>query len=131
MKQWEHLRQNIQELRLVESETARKWLDEMQQIQTNIRFSDRINEWQDTYQRLRDSLPSKAQLSLIKYDAINDRVVYSRQELQRIWSESVANLKAHKLWAIRPLQLTRAVLHDLFLTRSFAATFKEFSNLGA
>ena len=38
------------------------------------------------YQRLRDSLPSKAQLSLIKYDAINDRVIYSRQELQRIWN---------------------------------------------
>ena len=131
LKQWEQLRQSIQELRLVESETARKWLEEMQQIQTNIRFSDRINEWQDTYQRLRDSLPSKAQLSLIKYDAINDRVVYSRQELQRIWSESVTNLKAHKLWAIRPLQLTRAAIHDLFLTRSFAATFKEFSKLGA
>ena len=125
------MRQSIQDLRLGESETARKWLDEMQQIQTSIRFSDRINDWQDAYQRLRDALPSKAQLSLIKYDAINDRVVYSRQELQRIWSESVNNFKAHKLWALRPLQLTRAAIHDLFLTRSFAATFKEFSKLGA
>jgi hypothetical protein len=114
-----------------ESETARKWLDEMQQIQTSIRFSDRIADWQDSYQRLRNSLPSKAQLSLIQYDAINDRVVYSRQQLQRIWSESVNNFKAHKLWALRPLQLTRAAIDDLFLTRSFAATFKEFSKLGA
>jgi hypothetical protein len=131
LKQWNSLGQSIQELRLVEPETARKWLDEMQQIQSGIRFGDRINEWQETYQRLRDSLPSKAQLSLVKYDAINDRVVYSRQELQRIWSESIGNFKAYKPWAIRPLQLARAVVKDLFLTRSFAADFKEFSKLGA
>ncbi|MBM2803036.1 MAG: hypothetical protein HW419_929 [Deltaproteobacteria bacterium] len=130
LKQWEHLRQSIQELRLVESETARKWLDEMQQIQNNIRFSDRIHEWQDSYQRLRDSLPSKAQLSLIKYDAINDRVVYSRQELQRIWSESISNLRQFKLWAIRPLRLSRAMARDFVLTTSFANTFREFSKLG-
>src|SRR6185436_20112640 len=102
LKQWENLRQSIQELRLVESETARKWIEEIQQIQTSIRFSDRITEWQDAYQRLRESLPSRPQLRLIKYDAINDRVIYSRQELQRIWSESVENLKAHKLSAIKP-----------------------------
>jgi radical SAM superfamily enzyme YgiQ (UPF0313 family) len=130
LKQWERLRQSIQEIRLVESETARKWLDEMQQIQTNIRFSDRVHEWQDTYQRLRDSLPSKAQLSLIKYDAINDRVVYSRQELQRIWSESLSNLRHLKLWAIRPYRLSRAMARDFFLTTSFANTFREFSKLG-
>jgi hypothetical protein len=130
LKQWENLRQSIQELRLVESETARKWLDEMQQIQNNIRFSDRIHEWQDTYQRLRDSLPSKAQLSLIKYDAINDRVVYSRQELQRIWSDSLGNLRQYKLWAIRPLRWGRAMARDFFLTTSFANTFREFSKLG-
>ena len=130
LKQWEHLRRSIQELRLVESETARKWLDEIQQIQTNIRFSDRIHEWQDTYLRLRDSLPSKAQLSLIKYDAINDRVVYSRQELQRIWSESLSNLRHLKLWAIRPYRLSRAMARDFFLTTSFANTFREFSKLG-
>jgi len=131
LKQWEQLRQSIQELRLVESETARKWIEEIQQIQTSIRFSDRITEWQDAYQRLRESLPSRPQLRLIKYDAINDRVIYSRQELQRIWSESVENLKAHKLSAIKPWKLTRAAFHDLFLTRSFAADFKEFSKLGA
>ncbi len=130
LKQWEQLRQSIQQLHRVESETARTLLDELQQIQANIRLGDRIHEWQDTYAKLRDSLPSRAHQSLIKYDAINDRVVYSRQELQRIWSDSVNNLKAHKLWAIRPLRLTRAAVRDLFLTRSFAADFKEFSKLG-
>jgi hypothetical protein len=125
------MRENIQELRFIESETARKWLDEINQIQANIRLGDRIHEWQETYTRLRDSLPSKAQLSLIKYDAINDRVVYSRQELQRIWSESLTNLRQFKLWAIRPFQLSRAVARDFFLTTSFANTFREFSKLGS
>ena len=130
LKQWDHLRRSIQDLRLVEPETARKWIDEIQQIQDSIRFGDRIHEWQETYARLLDSLPSKPQLSLIKYDAINDRVVYSRQELQRIWSESLTNLRQFKLWAIRPFRLSRAVVHDFFLTTSFAATFREFSKLG-
>jgi tRNA A37 methylthiotransferase MiaB len=130
LKQWDHLRRSIQDLRSVESETARKWIDEIQQIQDSIRLGDRIHEWQETYARLLDSLPSKPQLSLIKYDAINDRVVYSRQELQRIWSESLTNLRQFKLWAIRPFRLSRAVVHDFFLTTSFAATFREFSKLG-
>jgi hypothetical protein len=131
LKQWDNLRQSIQELASAESESARKWLDEIYQIQTNIRLGDRIHEWQETYSKMRDSLPSKAQLSLIKYDAINDRVVYSRQELQRIWSESVTNLRQFKPWAIRPFKLSRAMVRDFFLTTSFANTFREFSKLGS
>jgi hypothetical protein len=131
LKQWDKLRQSIQELASAESESARKWLDEIYQIQTNIRLGDRIHEWQETYGKLRDSLPSKAQLSLIKYDAINDRVVYSRQELQRIWSESLTNLRQFKPWAIRPFKLSRAMARDFFLTTSFANTFREFSKLGS
>ena len=44
-----------------------------------------FNEWQEAYSRLREHLPSKPRLSLLKFDAINNRVVYSRQELQRVW----------------------------------------------
>jgi hypothetical protein len=130
LEQWEHLRQSILELRQVESETARKWLEEIQQIQNTIRLGDRIHEWQEAYSRLRESLPTKLPLSLIKYDAINDRVIYSRQELQRIWSESMSNLRQFKLSAIRPFKLGRAAVHDFFLTTSFANTFREFSKLG-
>jgi radical SAM superfamily enzyme YgiQ (UPF0313 family) len=130
LKQWDKLRQAIQELSLVESESVRKWLDEIRQIQNNIRLGDRIHEWQETYSRLRDSLPSTAQLSLLKYDAINERLIYSRQELQRIWSDSLTNLRHFKLWAIQPFKLSRAVVRDFFLTTSFANTFREFSKLG-
>lgn len=130
LKQWDRLRKNVQELTLVESESARKWLDEIHQIQAGIRLGDRIHEWQESYGRLRHALPSRAQLSFIKYDALNDRVIYSRQELQRIWSESLTNLKQFKPWAIRPFRFSRAVVRDFILTTSFANTFREFSKLG-
>jgi radical SAM superfamily enzyme YgiQ (UPF0313 family) len=127
LKQWETLRNKIHALRLREGEAAHRWLDEMHNLQAGIRLGDRIHEWQETYGRLRESLPSKARLSLVKFDAINNRVVYSRQELQRIWSQSLTNLRQMKLWQIHPWKLTSAMVKDFFLTTSFAFTFREFS----
>jgi hypothetical protein len=129
LRQWDGLRQKIQDLRLREGENARRWLDEMYNIQSNIRLGDRITEWQEVYGRLRGSLPSKAHVSLLKFDAINNRVVYSRQELQRIWSQTLSNLRQLKLWQIRPWKFTKAMLKDFSLTTSFAANFREFSKL--
>jgi hypothetical protein len=121
------MRERIQELRLRESEAARRGLDEMYNIHASIRLGDRLHEWHDAYARLRDSLPSKAQLRFIKFDAFNNRVVYSRQELQWIWSHSLTNLRQMKLWEIQPWKLTTAVVKDFFLTTSFAFRFREFS----
>jgi hypothetical protein len=127
LKQWGKLRERIQELRLRESEAAHAWLDEMYSIHASIRLGNRIHEWHDAYARLRHSLPSKARLSFVKFDALNNRVVYSRQELQRIWSHSLTNLRQMKLWEIQPWKLTTAVVKDFFLTTSFAFRFREFS----
>jgi radical SAM superfamily enzyme YgiQ (UPF0313 family) len=127
LRQWDGLRQKIQDLRFREGESARRWLDEMYNIQSNIRLGDRIAEWQEVYGRLRGSLPSKAHVSLLKFDAINNRVVYSRQELQRIWSQTLGNLRQLKLWQIRPWKFAKAMLKDFSLTTSFAANFREFS----
>jgi hypothetical protein len=99
----------------------------MHNLQANVRLSDRVNEWQEAYTRLRGSLPSRASLRLIKFDAINYRVVYSRQELQRIWSQTIHNGRQMKLWQIRPWRLTRAMVQDFSLTTSFAANFKAFA----
>src|ERR1044071_6323827 len=100
LKQWDHLRLKIQELRPRESEAARRALDEIHRIQAGISLGDRVQAWHDAYARLRGHLPSKTQLSLIKFDAINNRVVYSRQELQRIWSQNLTNLRQLKFWQI-------------------------------
>jgi radical SAM superfamily enzyme YgiQ (UPF0313 family) len=127
LKQWGKLRERIQELRLRESEAAHGWLDEMYSIHASIRLGNRIHEWGDAYARLRHSLPSKAQLSFIKFDAINNRVFYSRQELQRIWSQTVTNLRQMRPWQIQPWKLTNAFIKDFVLTTSFAVTYREFS----
>jgi radical SAM superfamily enzyme YgiQ (UPF0313 family) len=130
LKQWEHLRLKIQELRPCESEAARRVLDEIHGIQAGIRLGDRIQVWQDAYTRLRGHLPSKAQLSLIKFDVINNRIVYSRQELQRIWSQTLLDLRQLKLWQIRPWKFAKAMVKDFSLTTSFANSFREFSKAG-
>ena len=127
LKQWDNLRERIQELRLRESETARRWLDEMYDIHASTLLGDRLHEWHDAYARLRGSLPSKAQLTFLKFDAINNRVVYSRQELQRIWSHTLRNLRLMKPWQIRPWKLTTAFVKDFSLTTSFAFHYREFS----
>lgn len=127
LQQWDDLRDRVQELRLREGEAARSWLDEMYAIQANIRLGDRLHEWQDSYTRLRRMLPSKPHLRLVKFDAINNQVVYSRHELQRIWSQSVRNLRQMKWWQIHPLKLTNAFVKDFFLTTSFAVNYREFS----
>ena len=130
LKQWEHLRLKIQELRPCESEAARCVLDEIHSIQAGIRLGDRIQVWQDAYTRLRGHLPSKAQLSLIKFDVLNNRIVYSRQELQRIWSQTLLDLRQLKLWQIRPWKFAKAMVKDFSLTTSFANSFREFSKAG-
>lgn len=129
LKQWDSLREKIQELRLGQGDAARALLDEIQSIQANIRLGDRIQEWQDAYSRLREYLPSQARLrlSLVKFDAINHRVFYSRQELQLCWSQTLMNIRQMRLWQIQPWKLTKAMLNDFSLTTAFAANFREFS----
>jgi hypothetical protein len=127
VRQWEGLRDRIQELRSRESESARRWLDEMHDTLAHVRFGDRLQEWQDSYAHLRDSLPSRFQLQWVSFDAINNRVIYSRQELKRIWSQTTTDLRRMKLWQIRPWKCTSALVKDFMLTTSFAFTIKELS----
>jgi hypothetical protein len=127
LQQWGSLRERIQEVRLHEGETARRWLDEMYNIHSSIRLGDSLQDWQDACARLKSSLPSKVRLSFIKFDAINNRVVYSRQELQRIWTQTLGSLRQMKLAQIQPWKLTTAFVKDFFLTTSFAFNYREFS----
>jgi hypothetical protein len=127
LKQWDNLREKIQELRPRESEAARRVLDEIHNIQAGTRLGNRIAEWQEAYARLRLYLPSRAHLSLVRFDAINNRVVYSRHELHRVWSQTMRNVREFKWWQIEPWKFTKAMINDFSLTTSFASSFREFS----
>jgi hypothetical protein len=127
LRQWEGLQSRLQEMRLYltrDGEAARAWLDEMVRIQKNIRFGNRMQEWQEAYSRLRHSLPSKYQLLHAKFDALNNRVLYSREPLQRFWNDAAKQLKGMRLWNIHPGKLTTSLIKDLFLTTSFVFTFR-------
>jgi hypothetical protein len=127
LKQWDSLGDRIQKLRPRESEAALRLLDEIHNIQAGIRLGDRVQEWQKAYTHLKEHLPSKRHLSLIKFDVINNRVIYSRQELQRVWAQTSGNLRQMKFWQIHPWKFAKTMVQDFSLTTSFAATFREFS----
>jgi radical SAM superfamily enzyme YgiQ (UPF0313 family) len=127
LKQWDNLREKIAELGPRESEAARRILDEIHSIQAGIRLGDRIQEWQEACARLRGYLPSRSQLRLLKFDAINNRVVFSRHELHRVWSHTMSNAREFKWWQIRPWKFVKAMVQDFSLTTSFANSFREFS----
>lgn len=127
LRQWDNLREKVQELRPTENGAARRVLDEIHSIQSGIRLGDRIHEWQDAYARLRVHLPSRPHLRLLRFDAINNRVVYSRQELHRVWTQTTANLREFNWLRIRPWRFARTLVQDFSLTTSFASSFREFS----
>jgi hypothetical protein len=126
LSQWQGLQSRLQEMRLyfTDGEAARGWLDEMVRIQRSIRPASRIRDWQEAYSRLRESLPSKYQLLHAKFDALNNRALYSREPLQRFWNDTVKQLKGMRLWNIDPGKLTTSLIKDLFLTTSFVFTFR-------
>ena len=127
LRQWDALRLKIQELRPREGDAVRRLLDEIHHIQGSIRFSDRIHEWQEAYTRLRENLPCRPQFSLIRFDAINHRIVYSRQGLERRWSQTLRNLRRFKLLKIHPWRCATAMAKEFSLTTSFATSFLQFS----
>jgi radical SAM superfamily enzyme YgiQ (UPF0313 family) len=127
LRKWRKLHGRVQELRAQEPEHARGWLDEMHEILSHVRIGNRLPEWQESYSRLRKSLPSKIELQWLHFDSINNRIVDSRQELHRVWSQTLSDIRQMKLSQIRPIKFTKAVINDFLLTTRFAFTIKEFS----
>jgi len=131
LRQWEGLQSRLQELRLHltrEGEAARVWLDEMVRIHGSMPRGGRIQEWQEAYARMRHSLPSKYQILHAKFDALSNRALYSREPLERFWTNTLERLKRMKIWDIDLGKLTTALIKDFYLTTSFALTYSRFSS---
>jgi radical SAM superfamily enzyme YgiQ (UPF0313 family) len=129
LSQWQKLQVRVQDLRqhlTREGEAARRWLDELQQLHRNSRLGDRIREWQEAYSRLRSKPPARVKLPPVKFDPMSHRAFYSRQDLQRFWVNTVAQLRSLRFWNIRPGKLMAAFAKDLLLTTTFAFSFKTF-----
>ncbi len=126
LRKWGTLQKRLQKLRshVTQDGEAARQLDEMSRIHRNAWAGSKIQEWQAAYTRLRHVLPSKFSLPHVKFDVFSNRAVYSRQDLQRFWGNTVEQLRDMRLWKIRPLKLVTNLAKDFFITTSFASSFK-------
>ncbi|MEE9537865.1 MAG: radical SAM protein, partial [candidate division NC10 bacterium] len=120
---WGGIQTRIQKIRgrlVAEDGTTRRWLDQLGDLHKEAWKGLKIQEWREAYSSFREGLPSKFDLRYIRFDPLSNRVIYSRQDLQRLWVRTWDHVRSWRFWNIRPLRLTVAFFRDLFLTASFA-----------
>jgi hypothetical protein len=130
LRKWEELQAKMQELRhhlAQEGEVVRQWLDELHEIHDCLRFASRLQEWRDAYSRLKGAIPAKCHLLHAKFDALNNQIIYTRQDLQKFWTTTIEHVRRKSLWNISPIGLVTALIKDIYLTASFALRMKAHS----
>ncbi len=123
LKRWGSLEPEIQRLRYRiagDEELATRWLDHLYGLYKDAWQGLKVQEWREVYSGFRERLPSKFELWYAKFDPINNRLVYSRQDLQKCWKRTWEHVRGWRFWNIRPWRLTVAFFRDLSLTASFA-----------
>ena len=123
LKQWESLQTRLQELyrRLASEEgSAKKCLDHLRGLHENSWQGRKVQEWREAYAGFRESLPSRLHLLYVKYDALTNRVVYSRQDLKRFWTRTREDLRGRRFWGIQPSRLAVTFCKEVYLTTAFA-----------
>ncbi len=95
------------------------WLHHLTRLAHDAAPHPKLPEWRAAYARFRDSLPSRLPLMCGRFDALSARVIYSRQELRRVWTRTGEHLRAGRLWSIRPVRLAVAGVKEIILTATF------------
>lgn len=127
MAQWERVQGRLQDLCqsvTAEGEAVQKSLLELSRILKTGRPTDKVQGWYEAYNRLKKTIPETLHFIPTKFDALTNRVVYSRQDLNQFWSATVDAIRSHRLWQVRPLRLIAAAYQDLRITADFASHFK-------
>ncbi len=123
LKKWGGLQPRLQELyrRLAGEEgPAKRWLDQLSALHEETWQSLKVEEWQARYADFRGRLPSKMQLLYVKYDALSNRVVYSRQDLKNYWTRTWEHLQGMRFWNIQPSRFAVTFFKELWLSTAFA-----------
>jgi radical SAM superfamily enzyme YgiQ (UPF0313 family) len=123
LKKWGSLEARVQELyhRFAwDDGPARKWLDHLYALHKDAWQSMKVQEWQAFYSGVRERLPSRLQFLYVRFDALSNRVVYSRQDLKEFWIRTREHLRGRRFWNIQPLKLAVNFFKELFLTTTFA-----------
>lgn len=127
LTQWEHVQSRLQELGhsvTAEGESVQKSLLELSHVLKRGRPTGKIQAWYEAYDRLKHTTPTTHRFIPARFDALSNRVVYSRQELHQFWSATVQEIRSRRLWGIRPLRLLAAAYKDMRITVDFAAHFR-------
>ncbi|MBI3003567.1 MAG: hypothetical protein HYY54_08150, partial [candidate division NC10 bacterium] len=123
LEKWGGLQGRIQQLyRRVAGEEgpAKRWIDQLSHLHREAWQGTKAQEWREVYADLKEKLPSRLQLLYLKFDALGNRVVFSRQDLKDFWAGTRADLHEKRFWNIRPLRLIVALWKELRLTTAFA-----------
>lgn len=99
--------------------TLERWLRPLTRFAQDSTSHPKVQEWRLAYARFRDRLPSRFALMCGRFDAVSARVVYSRQELRRVWIRTGEHLRRGRLWNIRPIRLAVAGVKEIALTATF------------
>jgi len=122
LKKWESLQGRLQGMyrRLAGEEgSATLWLDRLSALHKEARQSMKIQEWQARYAEFKAGLPSKMHLRYVQFDALSNRVVYSRQSLENYWARTWEHLQGMRLWDIRPSRFAVTFFKELWLSTTF------------
>jgi hypothetical protein len=123
LKRWARLQTRGHELfRRVAGEhgAAERWLDPLTRLTHHGMPHPQMQEWRAAYARFCERLPARLHLRMYgRFDALSARVVYSRQELRRVWSRTGEHLRKGRLWSIRPMRLAAAGVKEVLLTTVF------------
>jgi len=122
LHKWEGLQAKILKLRrrLVVEDGPARWLDHLYDVHKQAWQGLNLQEWREAYSSFRERLPSEVKLQYVKFDPLKNQLVYSRQDLQRVWARTWEHLRGWRFWNIRPWRLAVAFFKDMFLTASFA-----------
>ena len=80
----------------------------------------KVQEWQAFYSGVMERLPSRLQSLYVRFDALSNQVVYSRQDLKEFWTRTREHLRRRRFWNIQPLRLAVNFFKELVLTTTFA-----------
>ncbi len=121
LKQWRSLQARLIELyrRVSREEGAWRWLDQLSRLHREALQGMRVREWQEAYSEFKTRYPRRLQLPFVKFDALSNQAIYSRQDLRIVWARTREHLRGKRFWSIEPSKLAVALLKEVFLTMAF------------
>lgn len=123
LKRWGDLHGKIQTLHrswIWGDGPAKKWLEHLHALHRDAWQSIKVREWQEVYSGIQGRLPSRLDRLYARYDALSNRIVCSRRDLNAVWARTRKHLSELRFWQIRPLTLASACFKELLLTTAFA-----------